>query len=143
MNIINREKSYSELMRLKTFEERFEYLKLDGLVCESTFGQNRYVNQVLYNSRRWRNFRNKIILRDNGYDLACPGYAVPKGLALIHHINPITLDDILQDRFCVFDPENVILTMRDTHNAIHYGNEIRISKDIVERKPNDTCPWKR
>lgn len=142
MIITNYQKSYSEMMQFKTFEDRFEYLKLDGRVCEDTFGQNRYINQILYNSRRWRAFRNKIILRDKGFDLACPGYGIPNGLALIHHINPITLDDILEDRFCVFDPENVILTMRETHNAIHYGNERKISKDIVERRPNDTSPWK-
>lgn len=148
-------KCYSELMTIKSFEDRFEYLRLDGRVCEETFGQNRYINQVLYNSRRWRSFRNKIILRDKGCDLAFPGheiagpyesiYRINKiavSYALVHHINPITLDDILEDRFCVFDPENVILTTRVTHNAIHYGDENQILKDPIERRPNDTCPWK-
>lgn len=135
-------KCYSELMSINSFDERFKYLKLDGTVCEETFGPNRYINQVLYNSRRWRTFRNKIILRDNGCDLAFPGHEIVGPYALIHHINPITLDDILEDRFCVFDPENVILTIRQTHNAIHYGDQNQILKNPIERRPNDTCPWK-
>lgn len=134
-------KTYSELITLQTFEDRFNYLQLRGKVGKSTFGYNRYLNQILYNSYEWRRFRNEIIIRDNGCDLACDGYEI-YGRALIHHINPITVEDIVNHNPMVFDPENVITTVHSTHNAIHYGDESLLPKSPIERKQNDTCPWK-
>lgn len=134
-------KTYSELITLQTFEDRFNYLQLRGKVGKSTFGYNRYLNQILYNSPEWRRFRNEIIIRDNGCDLACDGYEI-YGRALIHHINPITVEDIVNHNPMVFDPENVITTVHSTHNAIHYGDESLLPKSPIERKQNDTCPWR-
>lgn len=133
-------KTYSELITLQTFEDRFNYLQLRGKVGKSTFGYNRYLNQILYNSSEWRRFRNEIIIRDNGCDLACDGYEI-YGRVLIHHINPITVEDIVNRNPMVFDPENVITTVHSTHNAIHYGDESLLPKSPIERKQNDTCPW--
>lgn len=136
-------KSYSELKRLKTFEERFEYLKLDGRVGEATFGYDRIINQMLYKSLRWTvETRPKIIVRDNGCDLGAEGRMI-NGPIIIHHINPITVDDILNDDPKVYDPDNLISTCLLTHNAIHYSNDSILMKDPVTRRPNDTCPWKR
>lgn len=134
-------KSYLEMMRLPTFEERYEYLKLGGLVGEETFGYDRYLNQVLYRSPEWKRFRRDIILRDNGCDLACDGYDIT-GKILIHHINPITIDDITNRSACLFDPNNVISTSLNTHNAIHYGDAELLMTGPIERTKNDTCPWK-
>lgn len=136
-------RSYSELMKLKTFEERFEYLKLDGKVGEETFGYDRILNQMLYKDPVWRKeVRPRIIKRDGGYDLGCKDREIG-GNVLVHHINPITVDDILRRDPKVFDDENLISTALLTHNAIHYSNEDILMKDPVERKPNDTCPWKK
>lgn len=134
-------KTYSELITLQTFEDRFNYLQLRGEVGKATFGHNRYLNQILYNSPEWRRFRNEIIIRDNGCDLACDGYEI-YGRALIHHINPITVEDIVNRNPMVFDPENVITTVHNTHNAIHYSDESLLPKSPIERKQNDTCPWR-
>jgi hypothetical protein len=133
-------KCYSEVITLPTFAERFEYLKLSGAVGMQTFGRDRYLNQILYNSYDWRQFRRDIIIRDNGCDLACEGIEI-LGIIIIHHINPVTVEDILNRAPCVFDPENVISTSHNTHNAIHFCDN-RILSELVERKPNDTCPWK-
>lgn len=133
-------KSYSELIKLPTFEERFEYLKLDGVVSEETFGSRRYLGQKFYKSAEWRRFRDSIILRDNGCDLGVDGFQI-YGLILIHHINPITVDDILNGNRMVFDPENVICTQKLTHNAIHYGDIDILPTSPTERKPNDTKLW--
>ena len=135
-------RTYSELITIPTFEERFKYLQLKGSVGIETFGYDRYLNQILYNSMEWRNLRNKIIVRDNGCDLACEGYEI-NGRAIIHHIDPITVDDILKRNPKVFDPENLITTVQNTHNAIHYGDENILEQVIVERTKNDTCPWRR
>lgn len=135
-------KTYSELITLPTFEERFEYLRLDGEVGKSTFGHDRYLNQILYRSPEWRSFRPKIIIRDNGCDLACDGYEI-HGRTLIHHINPITVEDILNRNPKVFDPENVITTIHNTHNAIHYGDKSLLVTGPIERRANDTCPWRK
>lgn len=135
-------KSYSELMRLKTFEERYQYLRIGGAVGAETFGYDRYLNQILYNSHDWRKFRNPIILRDNGCDLACLDREL-ESRVIIHHINPITVEDVLNRDPKIFDPENVICVSHNTHQAIHYGDENLLYKNPVERKPNDTCPWKR
>lgn len=135
-------RTYSELITIPTFKERFEYLKLNGSVGLETFGHDRYLNQILYNSPEWRRFRQEIIVRDNGCDLACEGYEI-FGKILIHHINPITAKDILNRNPKVFDPENVITTVHNTHNAIHYGDENLLITEPIERSRNDTCPWRK
>lgn len=135
-------RSYSELMKLKTFEERFNYLKLDGVVGRATFGSHRYLNQALYNSDEWEVFRNKIIARDLGCDLGCEGYDIYK-YATVHHINPITKEDILNRDPKIFDPENVITTSSQTHRAIHYSDESILITMPKERSKNDTCPWRQ
>ena len=134
-------KSYSELITLPTFEERFEYLRLNGTVGSETFGHDRYLNQILYRSPEWKRFRHKIIIRDNGCDLACEGYEIYEKV-LIHHINPITIKDILERNSMVFDPENAVCTVLNTHNAIHFGDESLITKAPIKRSKNDTCPWR-
>ena len=135
-------RSYSELSKLKTFEERFKYLQLKGSVGKDTFGHDRYLNQMLYNSQEWKSIRNKIIIRDNGCDLACEGFEI-YGQILIHHINPISVEDIIDRSPKVFDPENLITTVHNTHNAIHYGDASLLITAPIERSKNDTCPWKR
>ena len=137
-------KTYSELISLKSFEERFEYLRLNGRVGKDTFGYNRYLNQYLYQTSEWRNeFRPKIIVRDNGCDLACKGYEIRGTRILIHHINPITVADIINRNPMVFDPENVITVTHNTHNAIHYGDTSLLILGPIERSANDMCPWKK
>ena len=138
----NYDRSYSELVKLPRFIDRYRYLKLNGTIGDKTFGYDRYLNQILYQSSEWRRFRRNIVIRHNGCDLATPGHEV-QGKILIHHINPITLRDIEQRDTKVFDPENVISTSLLTHNAIHYGDERILITEPIERRPNDTCPWKR
>lgn len=135
-------KTYSELIAFPTYEERFRYLQLKGAVGKDTFGYDRYLNQILYNSQEWKRFRDKIIIRDNGCDLACEGYDI-HGRILVHHINPIRVDDVVNRNPIVFDPENVVCVTHNTHNAIHYGDESLLVLAPVERTKNDTCPWKR
>ena len=135
-------RTYSELSKLKTFEDRFQYLRLDGIVGEETFGFDRYLNQILYQSDEWKRRRRDIIIRDNGCDLGCEGFEV-HGRILIHHIDPITVDDVVNRNPKVFDPENLILTSHNTHQAIHYGNEDLLILAPIERSKNDTCPWRR
>lgn len=145
-------KTYSELITIPTFKERFKYLQLDGQVGKETFGYDRYLNQILYNSQDWRRFRNDIIIRDNACDLAHEDHEIPSWKdkhgqirgpkILIHHINPIVIDDIMEHNPIIFDPENVITTTLLTHNAIHYSNENILSKEPNERSQNDTCPWR-
>ena len=134
-------KCYSELMTLPTFIERYRYLKLGGSVGKETFGYDRYLNQALYRSPEWKRFRRDIIIRDNGCDLGCEGYDIV-GKILIHHIEPITIEDVIKRNPRIFDPENTISTQLMTHNAIHYGDESLLITEPVVRKPNDTCPWK-
>lgn len=140
--VIRMMKTYSELIRIPTFEERFKYLKLNGVVGEETFGFKRWLNQEFYHSDEWMQFRDKIIIRDGGCDLGVDGFEI-YGSVLIHHLNPITYEDILNRSPCVFDPDNVICTKRSTHNAIHYGDETLLLGTPVERTKNDTCPWRR
>lgn len=140
MNTKNR--TYSELIQLPTFLERYRYLRLEGRVGADTFGYDRYLNQILYRSPEWKRFRRDIIIRDNGCDLACEGYEIV-GKVLIHHINPITVDDVLNRHPKIFDPENVISTVLNTHNAIHYGDESLLITEPIIRTKNDTCPWKK
>lgn len=138
----NNIKLYSVVILLPTLEERFEYLKLSGKVGAETFGYDRYLNQILYHDPEWRRIRNDVIIRDNGCDLGVEGHKI-HGRILVHHINPITVDDVKLRRHCVFDLDNLICTSHDTHNAIHYGDVNLLPKNPIERKPNDTCPWKR
>lgn len=135
-------RSYEELITLPTFEDRLRYLLLHGSVAEDKFGYTRYLNQILYKSNEWRRLRNQIIVRDNGCDLGVDGFEIPSR-ALIHHINPITLDDVMQRRPIVFDPNNLITTVLSTHEIIHYGSESDISNYFLkERSANDTSPWR-
>lgn len=135
-------RTYSELITLPTFVERFKYLKLDGFIGRETFGFKRWINQELYHCDKWLKFRDKIIIRDNGCDLGVPGYDI-YGSVLIHHLNPVTYEDILNQNPCVFDPENAVCTQLKTHNAIHYGNNSLLISSPIERSPNDTCPWRK
>ena len=134
-------KSYSELTQLPTFKERLDYLKLDGIVGEETFGIARWLNQKFYHSYEWRKFRNEIIARDNGTDLGVEGHDIP-GQVIIHHLNPITYDDILERHPCVLDPENAISVSANTHRAIHYSDDELLTLGPAVRQPNDMCPWK-
>lgn len=134
-------KTYSELVKLDSFEERYSYLRIGGTVGRETFGYDRYLNQILYTSDEWRSLRREIIIRDNGCDLGVDGFEI-HGKILIHHINPITVDDVLRRAAKVFDPENLISTTLNTHNAIHYGDESLLLLLPIERTKNDTCPWR-
>lgn len=134
-------RTYSELIQLPTFEERYEYLKTESLVGDITFGGGRWLNQALYMSPEWKEFRLDIILRDGSCDLAMPDYEI-YGKVIVHHLNPITKEDIILRRSCVFDPENVVCVSHKTHNAIHFGDDKQLPQQYVERKPNDTCPWR-
>ena len=134
-------KSYNILKRLKTFEERYEYLRLLGVVGENTFGYDRYLNQALYLSKRWKKTRDEIIIRDEGCDLGIIDCQI-NGKIVVHHINPITIDDVELDRDVIYNHNNLICTSLNTHNAIHYGDKNMLSKKLIVRLPNDTCPWK-
>lgn len=136
-------KTYSELITLPTFEERFRYLQLGGSVGAQTFGYDRIFNQRFYTSKEWRDVRNYVIARDNGCDLGCDDRPIPDGVPIhIHHINPILLDDIERGTDILLNPEYLITTVQLTHNAIHYGDENLLMKGPIERHRNDTCPWK-
>lgn len=133
---------YSEFVTLPTFEERFQYLKLSGRVGLDTFGFDRHINQNLYQrSLKWKKARDLVIIRDNGCDLGMEDREI-YGKIIVHHMNPITLDDVLKDRDWIYDPEFLICTTHNTHNAIHYGDEHLLVKAPIERTLNDTCPWK-
>lgn len=137
-------RTYSELIQIPTFEERFEYLKLGGKVGEETFGFDRYLNQYFYTNPEWRLLRSQIITRDGGCDLAMPDRKIPEGVKIfIHHINPITIEDILKRSEYLLNPEYLITTIKITHDAIHYGNSELLYKDPIIRTKNDTCPWRR
>lgn len=135
-------RTYSELIKLKTFKNRFEYLKLDGIVGEETFGFDRYMNQIFYKSREWTSVRRSVIIRDNGCDLGVEGYEI-HGKILIHHMNPINLSDIVHKTDELLNPDYLITTVLSTHNAIHYGDASLLPVLPIERRANDTCPWKR
>lgn len=134
-------RTYSELLTYNTFIDRYNYLKLNGQIGVETFGMDRYINQSLYKSQRWLETRRKVIIRDKGCDLGLPDFEIADRV-IIHHMNPITLEDIEEERDCVFNPEYLISTSFRTHNAIHYGDESLLPKLPVERKANDMCPWK-
>lgn len=133
-------KTYSDLRRLYTFEERYRYLRLSGVVGQSTFGYDRYLNQMLYRSRMWLRSRDIVIIRDNGCDLGIEGRQIYDRI-IIHHMNPITLEDIEEGREEVYDPELLVCTTNMTHNAIHYGDESLLAVLPNERRRNDTSPW--
>ena len=136
-------KCYSELITIPTFEGRFDYLQLDGIVGQETFGFDRYLNQQFYTSHEYRKFRRDIVVRDMGCDLGVEGYPI-NGLIILHHINPISPEDIIGHNIKILlDPENSICVSLRTHNAIHYGNRDSILTIPIERKPNDTCPWRQ
>lgn len=135
-------KRYSELILLPTFEERYKYLQLNGVIGDETFGFDRYINQMFYRSQEWKQVRDYVIVRDNGCDLGVKGHEI-RGKILIHHMNPIGIKDIQQVNKFLLDPEYLITTMLSTHNAIHYGDESLLVTDPIERSKNDTCPWKR
>ena len=135
-------KTYTELIKYQTYEERFRYLKLDGIVGQETFGFDRYLNQLFYRSNKWKKIRDMVIVRDNGCDLGVPGYEI-YGRVIIHHMNPITIHDIERESEFLLDPEFLISTVHNTHNAIHYGDESLLITTPIERTKNDTCPWKR
>lgn len=134
-------KTYSELSKLKTFEERYEYLKESGAVGVETFGFDRYANQALYNSREWKRARDAVIIRDGGCDLGIEGRDIPQNV-LVHHINPITMEQVINRDPLIFDPDNLITVSHRTHNAIHYGDKDQLLSGPVERSKGDTCPWK-
>ena len=133
-------RTYSEMIALPTYEERYEYLRLGGRVGEDTFGFDRYLNQVFYRSQRWKSVRDQIIIRDCGCDLAMEGYEI-HGI-IIHHMNPLMVRDIIDETEFLLDPEYLVCVTHNTHNAIHYGNKNLLVTAPIERKPNDTCPWR-
>ena len=132
---------YSDLIQLNSFLDRYNYLKLKGQVGIDTFGLDRYLNQNLYRSSKWRRTRDRVLLRDNAYDLGFEDYQIFDKV-IVHHMNPLTLEDIENDVDEIYDPEYLICCSFNTHNAIHYGDERLLPKLPVERRPGDTCPWK-
>jgi hypothetical protein len=134
-------RTYSELKKIKTFEKRYRYLQLRGRVGLDTFGYDRYLNQILYTSRRWSKTRDVVIIRDRGRDLGIEDYEI-HGKIFIHHMNPITVEDIELNRGRVFDPEFLICTSFNTHNAIHFSDESLLPQLPITRTRNDTCPWR-
>lgn len=136
-------KRYSEMITMSEFDDRFRYAKLDGQVGRDTFGFDRYLNQQFYRSKEWKRLRDQIIIRDNGCDLGVPGHEI-SGKIYIHHLNPLSPEDITESTGKLFDPDNLVCVSAETHNAIHYGDESILEKNkIIERSPGDTCPWKK
>ena len=136
-------RTYSELITLPTFEERYEYLKLNGIVSEETFGFDRYINQEFYQrSKEWKRIRDSVIIRDEGCDLGIEGREI-RGKIIVHHMNPITKEDILANSDFLLNPEYLICTLKSTHDAIHYGDENLLIKEPIIRTANDTCPWRK
>lgn len=135
-------KTYSELVKLNSFEERYKYLKLEGKVGQDTFGFDRYLNQIFYKTDEWKSVRDYVISRDNGCDLGMSDREIKFGKILVHHMNPITKEDILNRSDMLLNPEYLITTTKNTHDAIHYGSDDLLYQDPVERYENDTCPWK-
>lgn len=136
-------RTYTELSKLRTFEERFNYLRLDGVVGKDTFGFDRIFNQLFYKWPEWKASRNKVIIRDNGCDLGIEGHEIYGQRIIVHHLNPVTLEDIERKSEFLLDPEYLITTIHSTHNAIHYGDESLLIRSPIERRQNDTCPWRR
>lgn len=139
---MNNIRTYSELIALDSFEERYNYLKLEGSVGFDTFGFDRWMNQSFYRSKEWKDLRNYIISRDNACDMGLEGYEIVDRV-IIHHMNPITIEDLIQSNDSLLDPEQLISVSHNTHNAIHYGSDELLIRPVVERKPNDTIPWRK
>lgn len=135
-------RTFQKLKRLKTFEARYKYLQFSSVVGQSTFGHDRYLNQILYASKRWKRTRDDIIIRDEGCDLGVKDYEI-HGRIIVHHMNPITIEDVELDRDIIYDPEGLICTTHNTHNAIHYGDESLLPQLPIERTRHDTCPWRQ
>lgn len=135
-------KTYSELLKFVTFEDRFNYLMLNGGVAEETFGFDRWLNQNFYRSAEWRSIRDFVIIRDGGCDLAMDGYEIYDKI-IVHHMNPIEQSDILHSSDILINPEYLVCVSHNTHNAIHYGDASLLMTAPIERRPGDTCPWKR
>lgn len=135
-------RTYSRLIEIPSFEDRYRYLRLGGKVGETTFGMDRYLNQVFYNTDEWKRIRRLVVLRDCGCDLGIADREI-MGLIIVHHMNPITKDDIVRRSKFLLDPEYLICVSKNTHDAIHYGDESLLVLPIIERTPYDTCPWKR
>ena len=135
-------KTYSELIRFNSFEDRFNYLMLNGGVAEETFGFDRWLNQNFYRSAEWRSIRDFVIIRDGGCDLAMDGYEIYDKI-IVHHMNPIEQSDILHSSDILINPEYLVCVSHNTHNAIHYGDASLLMTAPIERRPGDTCPWKR
>lgn len=141
--VMNMIRSYDELVQLTTFDERFAYLKLDGLVGEETFGFDRWLNQVFYKTPEWRKARRDVIIRDCGYDLGCETHPINGQMLIVHHMNPIKIEDIKERSDLLLNPRYLITTIDTTHKAIHYGDSSYPDRTkIIERLPNDTCPWR-
>lgn len=135
-------RNYTELSKLKTFEDRFRYLLLDGSVSQDTFGFDRWMNQIFYRSAQWKRIRDRVIIRDNSCDLGIDGHDI-YGKVLVHHMNPVTKEDIVSGSTNILNPEYLISVSMDTHNALHYGDLSYLKRfAVAERLPNDTCPWK-
>lgn len=134
-------RSYKELSHIQSYYDRFEYLRLKGNVGEITFGWQRYLNQVVYHSRRWRKSRDAVIIRDNGCDLAHPDYEI-RGQIIIHHMNPLTMEEVEEDSDLIYDPDFLVCVAPMTHQAIHYSDKKLLPSPLIERRPGDTCPWK-
>lgn len=135
------ERNYTELCRLRTLEERFEYLRLNGTVGEELFGYARYLNQQFYHGKLWLDVKQQVVIRDGGYDLGVPGWKIV-GHIYVHHMNPITLEQIKNNDPALLDPENLISCSYNTHQAITWGNAELLPKPMVIRQPGDTCPWR-
>lgn len=140
--MISSNKTFTELKKIKSFEDRYRYLRLNGVVGKNTFGFDRYLNQTLYTSHRWIKVRDSIIIRDNGCDLGVIGYEI-FGKIIVHHMNPISIEDIENESNCIFNPEFLICVSHKTHLAIHYGDEKILPEIPIIRRPGDTCPWFR
>ena len=134
-------RTYSDLSKFRTFEERYKYLQLNGIIGEETFGFDRYLNQRFYKSKEWKSVRDFVIVRDNGCDLGVEGYEIREKI-LVHHMNPLSQKDIVNRSNFLFDPEYLISTTHATHNAITYGDENLLIRAPIERSKNDTCPWR-
>lgn len=141
MTMSTKIRTYKELSRIETYEDRYEYLKIGGSVGAASFGFDRYLNQALYRSDEWKRVRDKVIIRDNGCDMGMEEWPI-QGHVIIHHMNPITEEDILNRNPEIFNPEYLICVSHNTHNAIHYGNEDILQHAYVGRSPGDTCPWR-
>ena len=137
---MSRIRTYSELCRIETFEDRYDYLRLRGVVGEETFGFDRWINQAFYHSHEWKSVRDLVIIRDNGCDLGVPGFEIYSGL-LVHHMNPVSMNVLEEGEDWIVDPEFLITTSLQTHNAIHYGDESLLPRGPIERKRGDTTLW--